>query len=128
MPRWSPLPPSGRWAILKPQAGNRHSGYSVVRIGQRLYYSESAVLRIPGDAVEGNSVEEHSDYIAENLSDLVEKKCGTLVLFSSRRQMEQVYEQLDSELQKQIIMQGQYSNREMVRLHKGRLIGVAPAY
>jgi len=35
--------------------------------------------------------------------------------------MEQVFEELDKDLQKEIIMQGQFSNREMVRLHKERI-------
>ena len=110
----------GNFETLKRETGIPATAHFMAVAGA-FNYSESAVLRIPGDAVEGNSVEEHSDYIADNLSNLVEKNCGTLVLFSSRRQMEQVYEQLDNELQKQIIMQGQYSNREMVRLHKERV-------
>ena len=43
------------------------------------------------------------------------------MLFSSRHQMQQVYEGLDRELQKIILIQGQYSNRELVRLHKERI-------
>ncbi len=35
--------------------------------------------------------------------------------------MEQVFDELDRDLQKEIIMQGQFSNREMVRLHKERI-------
>jgi len=35
--------------------------------------------------------------------------------------MEQVYDDLSSELQKNILIQGQLSNREMVRLHKERI-------
>ena len=35
--------------------------------------------------------------------------------------MEQVFDELDKDLQKEIIMQGQFSNREMVRLHKERI-------
>jgi ATP-dependent DNA helicase DinG len=84
-------------------------------------YGEAAVIRVPADAVEGNSVDAHSSYIVDKFPSLVEKRCGTLVLFSSRRQMEQVFDELDRDLQKEIIMQGQFSNREMVRLHKERV-------
>jgi len=84
-------------------------------------YGEAAVIRVPSDAVEGNSVDAHSRYIVDNFPGLVEKRCGTLVLFSSKRQMEQVFDELDKDLQKEIIMQGQFSNREMVRLHKERI-------
>jgi ATP-dependent DNA helicase DinG len=51
----------------------------------------------------------------------VEKKAGTLVLFSSRRQMDEVFDRLDTDLQKICLVQGKYSNREMVRLHKERV-------
>jgi len=84
-------------------------------------YSEAAVLHVPSDSIEGNAVDQHTDYIADNLSSMVEKKTGTLVLFSSRRQMQEVYDRLDTELQKISLIQGQYSNREMVRLHKERI-------
>ena len=49
---------------------------------------------------------------------MVEDKVGTLVLFSSKRQMEQVFDELPNDLARLILIQGQYSNREMVRLHK----------
>jgi ATP-dependent DNA helicase DinG len=52
---------------------------------------------------------------------MVEQRAGTLWLFSSKRQMEQVYDELPRELHKLILIQGQYSNREMVRLHKERV-------
>lgn len=84
-------------------------------------YASAAVLRVPQDAIEGNSVEEHSRYIVDNLTTMVEKHAGTLVLFSSRRQMERVYEELSVELVRLVLMQGQYSNHEMVRLHKERV-------
>jgi len=35
--------------------------------------------------------------------------------------MQEVYDRLDTELQKISLIQGQYSNREMVRLHKERI-------
>lgn len=84
-------------------------------------YQQAAVIRVPGDAVEGNAVEQHSRDIIDRFDTLVEPRCGTLVLFSSRRQMEQVYDELSDDLQKNILIQGQYSNREMVRLHKERI-------
>lgn len=84
-------------------------------------YSEAAILRVPSDSVEGNSVDLHTDYIADNLSTMVEKRAGTLVLFSSRRQMDEVFDRLETDLQDISLVQGRYSNREMVRLHKERI-------
>jgi ATP-dependent DNA helicase DinG len=84
-------------------------------------YGEAAAVRVPLGAVEGNSIEDHSQYIIDNLESMVEDRAGTLVLFSSKRQMEQVYDELPNHLAKIILIQGQYSNREMVRLHKERI-------
>jgi ATP-dependent DNA helicase DinG len=84
-------------------------------------YAKVASLKVPADAVEGNSVEQHTEYIINNLSSLVKSNVGTLVLFSSKRQMEQVFDELPKDLKKFILIQGQYSNREIIRLHKERI-------
>ena len=84
-------------------------------------YAKAACLRVPSDAAEGNSVEQHTEYIIDNLSSLIESNVGTLVLFSSKRQMEQVFDDLPKDLTKFVLIQGQYSNREMIRLHKERI-------
>ena len=84
-------------------------------------YAEAATLSVPKDCIEGNAIHEHTDYITDNLADMVEKKAGTLVLFASRRQMDEVFDRLDTDLQKICLVQGKYSNREMVRLHKERV-------
>ena len=110
----------GNFETLKRETGVPDFA-SFMSVAGAFNYAEAAVIRVPADAVEGNSVDAHSSYIVENFSGLVEKRCGTLVLFSSKRQMEQVFDELDRDLQKEIIMQGQFSNREMVRLHKERV-------
>ncbi len=110
----------GNFETLKRETGVPDFA-SFMSVAGAFNYGEAAVIRVPADAVEGNSVDAHSSYIVENFPSLVEKRCGTLVLFSSKRQMEQVFDELDKDLQKEIIMQGQFSNREMVRLHKERV-------
>ena len=66
---------------------------SYLSVAGAFNYAEAATLRVPSDAVEGNSVEEHSRYIVDHFESLVENKAGTLLLFSSKRQMEQVYDE-----------------------------------
>ena len=84
-------------------------------------YRDAATLCVPSDCIEGNSIDQHTDYIVDNLGAMMEKKAGTLVLFSSRRQMEEVVDRLDTDVQNISLVQGKYSNREMVRLHKERV-------
>ena len=110
----------GNFNTLKRETGIPESS-QFLSVSGAFNYAEAATLAVPKDCIEGNAIHEHTDYIADNLADMVEKKVGTLVLFSSRRQMEEVYDQLDTDLQSICLVQGKYSNREMVRLHKERV-------
>ena len=110
----------GNFNTLKRETGIPDSA-QFLSVSGAFNYAQAAVLYIPNDCVEGNSIEQHTDYIADNLTSMVEKKAGTLVLFSSRRQMEEVYDRLETDTQQISLVQGQYSNREMVRLHKERI-------
>jgi len=110
----------GNFSTLQRETGVPDSAH-FLSVAGAFDYLKSAVLRVPSDAIEGNAVEEHTRYIVDNLASMVEDKAGTLVLFSSKRQMEQVFDELPNDLAKLILIQGQYSNREMVRLHKERI-------
>jgi len=110
----------GTFNTLKRETGIADSA-QFLSVAGAFNYNQSATLSVPNDCIEGNSIDQHTDYIADNLGALVEKKAGTLVLFSSRRQMEEVVDRLESDLQNISLVQGKYSNREMVRLHKERV-------
>ncbi len=110
----------GNFNTLKRETGIPESS-QFLSVSGAFNYAEAATLAVPKDCIEGNAIHEHTDYIADNLADMVENKVGTLVLFSSRRQMDEVYDQLDTDLQSICLVQGKYSNREMVRLHKERV-------
>jgi ATP-dependent DNA helicase DinG len=110
----------GNFNTLKRETGIPDSA-QFLSVAGAFNYAEAATLSVPKDCVEGNAIYEHTDYITDNLADMVEKKAGTLVLFSSRRQMDEVFDRLDTDLQQICLVQGKYSNREMVRLHKERV-------
>ena len=110
----------GTFNTLKRETGVLESAL-FLSVAGAFDHNKAAVLNVPEDCVEGNRIEEHTDYIISQLPSVIEKKAGTLVLFSSRHQMQQVYEGLDNDLQKIILIQGQYSNRELVRLHRERI-------
>ena len=110
----------GTFTSLKRETGIPETA-QFLSVAGAFNYAEAATLCVPKDCIEGNSIDQHTDYIADHLASLVEKKAGTLVLFSSRRQMDEVYDRLDSALQNISLVQGKYSNREMVRLHKERV-------
>lgn len=110
----------GNFNTLQRETGMPSSA-TFMAVAGAFNYAEAASVRVPIDAVEGNNVEQHSRYLVDNFESMLEQRAGTLWLFSSRRQMEQVYDELPRELHKLILIQGQYSNREMVRLHKERI-------
>lgn len=110
----------GKFDELKRTTGIPDDAHFLAVAGAFDYYN-NATLSVPSDAVEGNKVGEHTDYLIEQLPHYFEPAAGSLVLFSSRRQMEEVFDALDREVQKKILIQGQYSAREMIRLHKERV-------
>ena len=65
--------------------------------------------------------EQHSEAIAANLADLIVDEEGSLVLFSSRAQMETVYDLLSLELQEQILVQGSMSHGKLLETHRERI-------
>ncbi|MEO0443305.1 MAG: ATP-dependent DNA helicase DinG [Pseudomonadota bacterium] len=77
-----------------------------------------ALLQVPHYAVEANQVNDHTQHLVEHLPGLCEEFKGSLVLFASRRQMEEVYYQLPGDLREQVIMQGELSKQKMLTQHK----------
>ena len=59
----------------------------------------------------------HSIEIISLLPSLLNLEKGTLVLFSSRRQMIDVYSELQEDLKESILLQGDLSKIEMLRIH-----------
>jgi ATP-dependent DNA helicase DinG len=66
----------------------------------------------PGDA------EGHTQSLVEKFPTLINAGEGTLVLFSSRRQMQDVYHGLPQSLTERILLQGDYSKQETLRRHR----------
>ncbi len=67
----------GNFETLKRETGVPDFA-SFMSVAGAFNYGEAAVIRVPADAVEGNSVDAHSSYIVDNFPSLVEKRCGTL--------------------------------------------------
>lgn len=81
-------------------------------------FQENALLTVPAQAVEANDAQAHTQSIIDLLPTIVDPLAGTLVLFSSKRQMSEVYESLPQALCQQILVQGVESKQALVRQHK----------
>ncbi|MDF1797148.1 MAG: ATP-dependent DNA helicase DinG [Coxiellaceae bacterium] len=84
---------------------------------------QKSILYVPKMTNEpsGFNQQKHLDEAVKLLPELVDEKAGTLVLFSSRRAMEQTYDALPKVLQKDILMQSSQSKSKLVEKHKKKI-------
>ena len=84
-------------------------------------HAEAGELYIPQLAAEPGDVEGHTAAVAETLESLVKQDEGTLVLFSSRRQMENVFEMLSPALAAKTLCQDSRSKQALLDEHRGKI-------
>jgi ATP-dependent DNA helicase DinG len=65
----------------------------------------------------------HTAAIIRDLPNMVEGARGALVLFSSRKQMQDVFDGLDRDWRKLVLIQGNLSKQETLNKHKARVDG-----
>lgn len=80
-----------------------------------------ATLQVPPFAIEANNAVKHTENMIQYLPTLLDQQEGSLVLFSSRRQMLDVYNSLSSHWQDMILMQGDHSKQAMITQHKEKI-------
>ena len=81
-------------------------------------FADAGELVVPAMDCDPSDAEAHTAAVIQLLPDLLNAHEGSLVLFASRRQMEQVYEGITAVWQQRIIMQGKYPKHEVLRQHK----------
>ncbi|TDB45317.1 ATP-dependent DNA helicase DinG [Photorhabdus luminescens] len=84
-------------------------------------YENNGVLFVPKMRSTPNNQEAHTAEICELLPKLVLRRKGCLVLFSSRKQMTEVHENMPEKVKQYILMQGTLSKREIIKRHKLRI-------
>ena len=84
-------------------------------------YAESGVLRVPNHGADPRDNAGHSASIIEHMPDILTDEPGSLVLFSSRRQMLEVYAGLPSAFRERVLVQGDLSKQELIRQHRARV-------
>lgn len=84
-------------------------------------YQEQGILQIPAMKVDPRNPDAHSEAVAELLPDLIRDSMGSLVLFTSWRQMRMVEELLDDEFSQKLLMQGELGKTEILKTHKIRV-------
>lgn len=80
-----------------------------------------ALLQIPRFAEDASHSDVHTRSLVAHLPELLAPDEGTLVLYSSRRQMLEVFEQLPESLRGRILVQGDRSRQEILDSHRRRI-------
>lgn len=78
----------------------------------------SATFCVPHMDCDPGDAPAHTAAIIDQLPGILKSSEGSLVLFSSRRQMQEVYQGLSGRLGSDILMQGDYSKQEILRRHR----------
>jgi ATP-dependent DNA helicase DinG len=98
----------------------REANYKVVASP---FNYESARFVVPPMDCDPGDAQAHTQALVEQLPQLLDPSEGSLVLFSSRRQMLEVYHGLDGRVGSDILMQGDYSKQEILRRHREAIDG-----
>ena len=78
----------------------------------------NAVFQVPAMDCDPGDAQAHTRALIEQLPRLLQPSEGSLVLFSSRRQMVDVFEGVTPDLRERILLQGDYSKQEILRRHR----------
>ena len=93
----------------------REASYKVV--ASPFDYS-NATFTVPPMDCDPSDAQAHTDVLIDQLPMILDRGEGSLVLFSSRRQMREVYQGLSGEFGERILMQDDYSKQEILRRHR----------
>ncbi len=84
-------------------------------------FENKSTLWIPKMKSEPHQTQAHTDEIIALLPDLIADKTGNLVLFSSRRQLTEVAENVPYYIQDHLLIQGDYNIQTLLEKHKEKI-------
>lgn len=84
-------------------------------------YFNKAQFVVPAMHSEANQALEHTAEIVRLFPQLIKQDKAALLLFSSKKQLQEVYESLDSTLQEDILCQSDMSKQRLLNEHQSRI-------
>ncbi len=110
----------GNFDMLKMRAGlPEHTHY--LSILSPFDFENSASLVIPRMNCDPSDSEKHTDYIVSAIPRLVDKNAASLMLFSSRRQMQDVMQLLPPEWRDMVLCQDDFQKSQLLKYHRQRI-------
>ncbi|MEY4589856.1 MAG: ATP-dependent helicase DinG [Pseudomonadota bacterium] len=84
-------------------------------------FANSGVLHLPKLAIDATNANEHTQSIIQLLPQILKSDEASLVLFSSRKQMQEVQAQLPAVWQQKLLMQGDESKQRLLEKHRQKI-------
>ncbi|MEX0965474.1 MAG: ATP-dependent DNA helicase DinG [Pseudohongiellaceae bacterium] len=110
----------GNFDMLKMRAGlPEHSHY--LSILSPFDFENAASLVIPKMHCDPSDAEKHTDYIVRAIPRMVDKSAASLMLFSSRRQMQDVMQLLPPEWRDLVLCQDDFQKSQLLKYHRQRI-------
>ncbi|GJM12572.1 MAG: ATP-dependent DNA helicase DinG [Pseudohongiella sp.] len=110
----------GNFDMLKMRAGlPEHTHY--LSILSPFDFANSASLEIPKMGCEPSNAEAHTDFIVKAIPRTVDKSGASLMLFSSRRQMQEVMQLLPPEWRDLVLCQDDFQKSQLLKYHRQRI-------
>ncbi len=110
----------GNFNVLKMRAGLPEQT-SYLSIPSPFDFANNAVLSIPRMHCDPGDTQRHTELIVAALPKLLQDDLAALLLFSSRRQMQDVLQGLDSEWNQRVLCQDDYQKAQLLDLHRARI-------
>lgn len=113
----------GRFDRFFEQAGlGQQYGTHALKLPSPFDYANNAVLDIPADMASPKSAQLHTNDIIDRCNEgLIDAREGTLMLFSSWKQLKQVMDGLDTGLAERALIQGDAPRHELLATHHARI-------
>jgi len=110
----------GRFDRLRTRAGLPQNSHCQI-VPSPFDYAKAGLLRVPDLKADPSDTAAHSAAISAALPELLAETKGSLVLFSSRRQMQEVFEALPVDFAERILRQGVQSKQKTLEQHRERI-------
>jgi len=110
----------GKFEVLQMRAGlPERTRYH--RIASPFDYGKAASFIVPKLHCDPGNAQQHTDAIIRLLPRVLDRQEGALMLFSSRRQMQDVLEGLPREWREIILCQDDYQKAQLLKFHRQRI-------
>lgn len=109
----------GNFGFFQRKAGlDAFEDTNYIQLASPFDFQNNATLWIPNMQTDPGDAIAHTREICEKLPEFLTPNEGSLVLFSSRRQMEEVAESLPDEWRHALLIQGQYNLSKLLSKHR----------